>query len=308
MFVIKVSAGNGNNVFITGTNGVEMQRAQRLFMDLISVEKVHPIPKDVSSQNRDFQKLRVELEGSMAIKIDYRTSNEILKIYGLEEAVKKAKSKIEQFFKSVSIKSERYTPNLTADMWTFLEMHLDEVKRATKVTNVTVKLEKQQQSGNHQICITGNPGDVSACKNVLKKVLFQEIAKKDEKVAYPGLKKLFGGNKHNNWLKRIAEKWKVSIHIKIEPASNSSLPAARLNPLLPHRPRFATVSHSDDTQNVFRRFNFTTMEGLKLSCKFGRIENEKVGYEPYKYCLSKYRILKDSALTFKCNATFNESS
>ena len=278
--IIKVSAGNkGNDVIITGTDRVEAQKAQKLFMQLISMEKLHPIPKDVSSQNKEFQKLRVELEKSLAIKIDCRTSNEILKIYGLEEAVKKAKSKIEQFFKSLSIKSERYAPDLTTDVWMFLEMHLNEVKRATINRDVSIKLEKQP-SGNHQLCITGNAEDVSSCKNILEKALLREIVKKDEKIAYPGLRKLFDGNKHN-WVKQIEGKWKVCINIKIQPASDTPLPVPRLNPLFPYRPRFATVSYSDDTQNVFRQFNFITNEGLKLSCKFGRIENEKVSYESH---------------------------
>ena len=233
------------------------------------METIELISEDVSPQNKEFQKLLLDLEKKMAIKIDGRTSKETLQIYGLEEDVKEAKSIIEQYLKSLCIKTERFIPNLTPDVWTFFELRFDklkEVKEEFKNMEGSVILEKLP-FGKHQFSITGNVKDVSACKGILEKVLFGEIKEKDEKIVYPGLKKLFEGNKGKNWVIGIEEKWNVSIHVKIQPT---------VQPLSSHPQRFATVSYSGHAQNVFPRYNFTTMEGLKLSCKIGRIENEKV--------------------------------
>lgn len=233
------------------------------------METIELISEDVSPQNKEFQKLFLDLEKKMAIKIDCRTSKETLKIYGLEEDVKKAKSIIEQYFKSLCIKTERFIANLTTDVWTFLELRFNKVKQVKeefKTMKGSVILEKLP-SGKHQFSITGNVKDVSACKGILEKVLFGEISEKDERIAYPGLKKLFAGNKGKNWVIGIEEKCNVFIDVKIQPT---------VQPLSSHPQRFATVSYSGHAQNVFPRYNFTTMEGLKLSCKIGRIENEKV--------------------------------
>lgn len=255
----------GNSVIITAMDSIELRKARDLLFDLIEI-KTFSIPEDVDrySESGIIKKFLTEQEGSLPIKIYFHPSNVLVEIVGVTEAVTKAISTFGQFFESMRIKRQFFVGNrkLTPDVWTFLEMHFDEIKKAKeeKFLNlkVSVKLEKQPSGGNHQISMTGIEESFPACNDILEE-LIMEITQKDEQIAFPGLQKLFDGQIGKHELQRIGKNCKV--YIKIQPSAEI--------------PRSATVS-SHSTQSGYERYNFTTKEGVQLSCKIGRLENEKV--------------------------------
>ncbi|CAB4016167.1 Hypothetical predicted protein [Paramuricea clavata] len=261
----QVCAGDtGNLVIITAMNNIELRKAKDLLLDLIEIKTVS-IPEDVDrhSESGNIKKFLTKQEGSLPIKIYFHPSNVLVQIVGVAEAVTKAISTFRQFFESMRIKRQFFIGNrkLTPDVWTFLEMHFDEIKKAKeeKFLNlkVSVKLEKQP-SGNHQISMTGTEESFPACNNILEE-LIMEITQKDELIEFPGLQKLFDAQIGKHELERIGKNCKV--YIKVQPSAAI--------------PRSATVS-SHSTQSGYERYNITTKEGVQLSCKIGRIENEKV--------------------------------
>ena len=262
---IQVCAGDtGNSVIITAMDSIELRKARDILFDLIEI-KTFSIPEDVDrySESGNIKKFLTEQEGSLPIKIYFHPSNVLVKIVGVAEAVTKAISTFGQFIESMRIKRQIFIGNrkLTPDVWTFLEMHFDEIKKAKeeKFLNlkVSVKLEKQP-SGNHQISMTGIEENFPACNDILEE-LIMEITQKDEQIAFPGLQKLFDGQIGKHELERIGKDCKVYIEVR---------PSAEI-------PRSATVS-SHSTQSGYERYNITTKGGVQLSCKIGRIENEKV--------------------------------
>jgi hypothetical protein len=264
----QISAGEtGNSTIITAINRVELQKARKVLFEMFQ-SKTYAIPADVhlSSQSSKFQNFRTEQEKSMVLKIHFHPSSTTLEILGLEESVTKAIVSLEQFFESMRIKNFFWTKNLSPNVWKFMETYFDKIKKAENDQflnqDATFDLEKLP-SGKYQIFVKTTKENFPASENLLNQ-LMKKITERDEILALPGLKMLFHGKNGNDELKRIERNRMV--YIKIQHPQN--VPQLGIQ-------RSATVSCSP-VQSAYYRYNFTSSEGVKLSCRIGRIEDERV--------------------------------
>ena len=284
----QISAGEtGNSTIITAINRVELQKARKVLIEMFQ-SKTYAIPADVdlSSQSSKFQNFRTEQEKSMVLKIHFHPSSMTLEVLGLEESVTKAIVSLEQFLESMRMKKFIWTKNLSPNVWKFMEMYFDKIKEAENDQflnlNATFDLEKLP-SGTYQISVKTAKEKVPASENLLNQ-LMKKITERDEILALPGLKMLFHGQYGNDELKRIERNRMV--YIKIQQPQNIPQLGAGIQ-------RSATVSCSPE-QSAYDRYNFTSREGVKLSCRIGRIEDERVGIAMMK----KLKVIPNSFLIF----------
>lgn len=250
---------------------VELQRARVCFLDLIVVRTVL-IPDDVHvrPENEKFEKFVTDQERGRALMMYFQQPNQI-EIVGISKIVEKAEGECERFFESMRRKKTIFTTHLSADICKFLEKHFNEmlkiVEEELSKLNVSVNLEKND-SGDLQYSMTGIEENFPVCRDLLNN-LCKKITQKEQKFVLPGLKKFFNKECCQKELEKIQQDRKVYV----KAVAPSTWPDT-------NDPRDATPEsflHNRE-QSCYDRYEFTTNEGVKLFCKHGRIENEKVNY------------------------------
>ena len=245
-------------VVITAIDDTELQKATRILFESVEIQRVQiPEHVDCYSEGEKIQRFVRELQSNRALKIYFHSSNPVVEIVGVSASVATALSKLKAFFVSLRIKQKSFAlPNSTPDIKTFLRIHFDSVikKKEREFQSLNISVQLQIQScGAYQIIMTGAEKDFPAGESIVQKMI-SNITQKDEKFSYPGLKKLFDEKNGIEEMKRIEQKREVLIRIT---------------------PGLAPVSKSKP-QNSYARYNCTTKEGVQVSFKIGRIENEQV--------------------------------
>ncbi|XP_028403594.1 protein mono-ADP-ribosyltransferase PARP14-like [Dendronephthya gigantea] len=248
------------SIVITAMDNIELKKAKELLFDLIRISTID-VPKDLKdySENENFQKFLRDQEKSMPLTIYFQLHPPQIELVGITTAVDKAETAIKQQVESMRIKKKSYTKNHPEEKWIFLEMYFNDIfskERELLSLNASFRLEKQHL-GNYQIWITCIKESFPECENAINSV-FEKIADKELKFAFPDIKKLINGKGCQDELKKIQR----DRGVYIKDASSGDFP------------RSATFSHNR-TQECYDRYNYTTQPGVKLSCRNGRIENEK---------------------------------
>ena len=281
---MQVRAGDhGHSIIVTGMDRIEVQKAKDVLQDILqTINFLIPQHVDVSSHGEKIRKFLTEQERSMALKIHFQPSKMLVEIVGIDEAVAKTKSVLEQFFESMRIKKQILTGYNPPRVWKFLEIHFQEIiKEKSKLLShdVPIQLEKQA-SGDYQISMTGNEEDIVACEDILKK-LIKKITQKVETIASPGLTAFLNAKNGQDELKRIESHRKVYIEPQLSSGLSLPIKSRPVSELLSNvnvTSQDATYSRSPQcqTQMDYNSHNFITKEGLQFYCKLGRIEDEKV--------------------------------
>jgi hypothetical protein len=232
-------------------DSTELQKATRVLLELLEKQKI-PIPESIDrySESEKIQKFLRELQASKAIKIYFHPSNAVVEIVGVTESVTTALSKLQAFFESLCVKEKILRVNAPSDVKTFLELHFDTIIKEREKEFLKIKISvrlRKQAFGDYQIIMTGTEECFAVGEDILQRMI-AGITQKDEKFAAPGLKNLFNGQNGKDEVKRIERNRMVSI----------------------------TIQSDELPQNGYDRYNFTTKEGVQVSYKIGRIENEKV--------------------------------
>ena len=247
---------DGMSVKITAIGVIELQKATRILVELVEKQRIQ-IPEHVDrySEGEKIQKFVKGLESSRALKIYFQPSNSVVEIVGVSQFVAKALRELQAFFVSLRIKQKSFAPpNSTPDIKTFLRIYFDHFikKEEREFQSLNISVQQIQSCSGYQITMTGAEKNFSAAERMLQRMV-SNITQKDIKFTYPGLIKLFDEKNGVDEVKRIEQKRKVLIRIT---------------------PGLAHVSKSKP-QNSYARYNFATKEGVQVSFKIGRIENEQ---------------------------------
>ena len=161
------------------------------------------------------------------------------------------------------MQSDTHRPDVSQSIWNFLARQVNhenvtQIAKDLKQYSVSIALTNDEE----KFLIRGSNEGIIQCKQRLSE-LATSIGELEKKFEYPGIKNLFFDQVGKQQLEIIERGMRVDIKsVCCQPVS---------------QPRTSSLSNIKPGSSIYNICKFTTKEGIKVTWKYGSIENEEVG-------------------------------
>ena len=259
----KVCVGPSNALVILAFSQEDCERAFEVLFEIIR-EDTLVITKDFPIQSDHFQTLIAKLQRGTLVQIEVFPDAEenVVRIIGANEDITQATQEISDFIQEKGLHNDAYRPQVSQNIWNFFARRAnhESVKQIAKDLeqyNVSIQIADDHE----YFLVHGLNKGIEQSKKRLGE-LSSMIVEKEKKLEYPGIERLFVGKVGMEQLSMIEKEMDVEIEIV---CSGKKMPLSR---------GFSLPNKAPAKTDLYDLCNFTTKEGLRLSWKYGNIENE----------------------------------
>ena len=291
MFVDKVNT----SVRIVATNSAECENVTKLLCESIARQEVSPQDIAIIVQGEKCKNFFSELKQGQPLEIRFKESTLSIELLGVPDVVASAKQKVNNFFESERVMSEKL--KVSEGIARLLTRHLsgkvNAVEKDLDQENVSIHID--QVTG--EVEIQGTREGLTKCRKRLSE-LCRTIVDGNEDFSSHGACKLLLGENAKEHLKMIEMEQKVDIVVercakqlieapplpprsrtrKVDIVAEGCAKQPIEAPPLPPRSR-TRLSSTLPKERIYNQCKFTTKDGVKVSWKYGSIEEEAVSLD-----------------------------
>ena len=272
---------NGREIKIVAVNKDHCKKAKDLLLESLREENVSLNSEDLtligsSECNEIFNRFK----DNQLVKISMNKSGEKVDgivLHGLAETVVETKKEIEDFMEKELVRSEGL--EIQENKAELLNGHLSyKVNEIREESNVSINIYPRRET----VVMKGTREGIIKCKAFFSE-LCAMIVEKSKVFSWPGLEKFLSGQNGQPRITTIGMDHHVLIKKNKQIVQKPSTDGENA-PKNPGKQEFTKATARDSRvgtkqeSEIYDLCNFTSKEGINVSWKYGKIEQEKVRY------------------------------